>query len=334
MDVLNRQATVGYSLLMKTAFMTNGNYSVEYIYNLMATKFVKIYSPNYLIGLPEDCGTGTIVNHHYQPFIVTNEHVTTGHTVVYIQFNHETDVRAGQVVYRNHNLDLALIWVPDLQFDMMVSACSPVTTEPEFGDEVISVGFSQKGPIINMGYGHTVCTDSLGPLANDITLITPDCKYLMHTAGQYPGFSGGPTMNLYRQLVAINCIANQFNEHNYSILATNLFKNFVDIGAIFRTQHIARRQWEHSLRLGLTIKWSPFSGGGALVYEKFCNTLGNQNLDKLDIIEEINGQKVRSLDDFMSELSRMADDTDIPVLIRDDKRTHIIRAEQFGLVWV
>ncbi|XP_054157172.1 probable periplasmic serine endoprotease DegP-like [Oppia nitens] len=325
--------TVGYQL-MKTVHMTNQKYNIDYIFNLTASKFVKVYQPNYQLGLSEGIGTGTVIKYSRQPLIVTNEHVTSGRSIMYIQCNHESNARPGQVVYENHALDLALIWVPSLQFDFMLSDCQPVVdSELEFGDEVISVGFTPFGPTIYMGCGHAVCTDSFGPPADPIVFI-PTISYVKHTAGQCPGFSGGPTMNLSGKLVAINCIGREYNQYNYSILAIDLFKNFVEIGGIFMIQQMDKREFQHSLRLGLTLQWTSLSlaSGGCLIRDKFCKTLENQDLDTDDIIVGINGQIVRSLDHFMNEIT--AQTADITVLIKGDKAPHTIQTQLLDIMWI
>ncbi|XP_054157173.1 uncharacterized protein LOC128955525 [Oppia nitens] len=346
LDEQQHGQTVGYQL-MKMAYMTNRKYNIDFIYNWMDTKFVRVRSPSsYKKIVLGSIGTGIIVNFHNTPLIVTNEHVTDGHHIVYVKCNHElvNETRVGLVVYRNPELDLALIYVSSLRIGPMVGGCTMESvTELEFGDEVISLGFGQNDPnVINMGYGHVVCTDSLTPPPDpDPVDVNRNSRYVKHTAGQYPGFSGGPTVNLSGKLVAVNSVGNLTNDFKYSIHASNLIENFVGNGPEFHTQQIARREREHSLRLGLTLQWCPYYGlNGVMVYEKFCLTQGNQNLNRLDIIVEINGQQIRSLDHFMYEISRFPDNNNIPVLIHNDRHysgihyPDIIRAQQLNLKWI
>ncbi|XP_054157175.1 uncharacterized protein LOC128955527 [Oppia nitens] len=331
--------TVDYRL-MKMVHMTNEKYSIDVINKWMETKFLRVRSPNYQKIVSGSMGTGIIVNFRNKPLIITNEHVTRGHQFVDLKCNHETEKRIGLVVYKNPELDLALIYVSTLEFGRMLGCCTidTVNTEHEFGDEVISLGFSQKKRVINMGYGHVVCTDTFAPkISHDIFNVIPDCRYVVHTAGQYPGFSGGPTVNLSGKLIAVNSIGSLSNECNYSI-HFNQIENFVDTGTEFYYQQIARRDRNHSVRLGLSLQWSTYYGlNGLMVNEKFCQTLGNQNLNRFDIIAEINGQQIRSLDQFMYELSRFPDNNNIPVLIRNFSgglNPQTIRVQQLYIKWV
>ncbi|XP_054157174.1 uncharacterized protein LOC128955526 [Oppia nitens] len=331
--------TVGYQL-MKMAHMTNEKYSIDVINNWMDTKFVRVRSPNYRHVMFGDIGTGIIIDFYNIPLIVTNEHVTRGHQFVHIKCNHESENEwpIGLVVYKNPELDLALIYAPSLQIGPMVSGCTIESDSGlEFGDELITLGFPQYEPIVNIGYGYVVCTDSLVPLSDPVAMV-PDCKYVKHTAAKYAGFSGGPTVNLSGKLVAVNCLGSMTNLYKHSILAINLIENFVVNGNEFFRQQIARREREHSLRLGLTLQWSP--NYGVMVYEMFCLTQGNQNLNRLDVILEINEQNIISLDHFMYEISRFPDNNNIPVLIHNYRQfsgryyQQFISAQQLDLKWV
>ncbi len=130
-------------------------------------------------------GTGFAVSDEH---FVTNAHVVAGSSQLWVSFNSSFDRHAGQVVFFDPQLDVALIDVPDLH----VAPLTLATDVPQRGVAAAALGFTGGGPerVIDAQVSRALDALSRDIYGNAIT--TREIVELISSVA--PGDSGGPVM--------------------------------------------------------------------------------------------------------------------------------------------
>ncbi|XP_054165192.1 probable periplasmic serine endoprotease DegP-like [Oppia nitens] len=267
-------------------------------------------------------GTGCLVEYQNSLFVITNEHVVKDlwHTIILCN-NSGGERRYGRILSTDHTMDLALIWFPTQGLPVQPFT---IAQSVEFGDEMLTLGFGHRYPTYDMGAGIVTCPDSTTYTNRpDVLYNSQPITMIESTATQRGGFSGGPLVNQNGQLAGILCMSAMDGLLHYSTPAYCI-ERFIKGALFFDDQEWQRRDAEHGLRLGLCLRWNHQLMGCQIV-DKFEETFENNNLNVDNVIIEINGQPLPSLDSFIVELTKYDSFTDIPVLIAGDFYHRIIR---------
>ncbi|XP_054166920.1 serine protease Do-like HtrB [Oppia nitens] len=299
--------------------------SIDNLIDILMPKFVEIR----IVGTDyrtNSYGTGCIILYESIPLVITNEHVVEKSGLAHIMINGETDWRMGRVLYTDHCVDLAVI-----AFDFrgaQIDVFDMAESGPSFGDPVVSLGFGTNH--YSVGYGHVICPESLSIVRRLVSTADkpslPIIAYIENSAAQSPGFSGGPLVNNSGQLTGVISMSRWYIPQHYSLAASDVTDFAENIGG-FLWSETNRREGEHNIKLGLFIKW----GGpqiGCMVIKKFIDSQGNENVNTFDIIVEINGQKIQSINHMTDMIDYYIDDEDIPVLIKHKGKLETINIQK------
>ncbi|XP_054165180.1 serine protease HTRA1-like [Oppia nitens] len=299
---------------MKTAYLDSAD-DIQELHDYALHKFVEVYLQS------GGHGTGCIVEHSNYPFVVTNHHVVKDEWVVSLGFLDDTGAdryACGQVIYADHLQDMALI---SFDADNTGAEALPIAESGvDFGEPVMSLGFHRSYPVYNMGYGMVTCPSNTPQRGQstfgEVYFVTAnaDTPVTQSTAAQYRGYSGGPLIDDSGQLVGINFMSLSSTLH-YAMPANDIEK-FIKTAFECSVRQYKRRIPEHSIRLGLCLKYDR-QLMGCQVVAKFAETNANNKLNINDIVVEINGQKIQSLNDFKRELSNKltGNSVDIPIMV-------------------
>jgi serine protease Do len=156
-------------------------------------------------GQLEEDGSGVIIDHRGQRYVLTNRHVISGAAAenIHITLADGREIHPQQV-WEDPETDAAVMWVsaPDL-----VSATLGDSSRMEIGDFVLAVG-SPFGLSQSVTFGIISAKGRRG-------LDLPERKvklqdFLQTDAAINPGNSGGPLINLHGEVIGINaCIASK-----------------------------------------------------------------------------------------------------------------------------
>ena len=145
---------------------------------------------------PGASGTGVMI--YPDGFLITNDHVVSGATVIQVRFDPDDDARVyeAQLVSRIAREDLALLKINGDRPFHTVRLCE---SEPILGEPVIAIGNA-------FGHSHTVSTGIVSGLHRGVaTREGLRFDNLIQTdASINPGNSGGPLLNIHGELIGIN----------------------------------------------------------------------------------------------------------------------------------
>jgi S1-C subfamily serine protease len=130
-------------------------------------------------------GTGFAIGPSH---FVTNAHVVAGATRVQLSFDGRIDRHNAEVVYFNPDLDVALVYAPNLGLTPLTLADSP----PSRGDDAAALGFTGGG---RMRVVPASVSRSMDALGRDIYGRSTVSRAVVELyADVAPGDSGGPVM--------------------------------------------------------------------------------------------------------------------------------------------
>ncbi|CAG2106269.1 unnamed protein product [Medioppia subpectinata] len=202
-------------------------------------------------------GTGIIVNS--SGLIVTNSHVVKGLSHVNITFFRSYDAKdlfwvntygkddkiqtiRGDVVYVWPDIDLALIRI--YVESGVLPALDLSASEPTIGQPVISVGHpgGTTGWLVSLGIitgYYQWYTNCMGVSMYTHLTHSPENRYVVHSAPNFSGFSGGPVVDSAGHVVAVHFGENQHFRSSTSAadvkkpFTDNWFAPFVTIRPLF-----------------------------------------------------------------------------------------------------
>ncbi|XP_054162069.1 uncharacterized protein LOC128960032 [Oppia nitens] len=137
----------------------------------------------------------------------------------------------GRVVYTAPDRDLALIRLPPIRPNVL-PVCQFSTTDSQPGDTILTFCASNDRCLLSNGLVLTLDTKAnLSFLKKfQTTLIDDKCNVLIYTGFVAPGYSGGPVINMFGQVVCINSLAGLgMSDRNIGITSKTIM-DFIDEG--------------------------------------------------------------------------------------------------------
>jgi serine protease Do len=202
---------------------SESTYSVTTIGNTTIT--FKHHAPNLIRSTNITYGSGFIVSHN--GYIITNKHVVSDVDAQYAVLLYNGSQQNAIVVYRDPVEDIALLKI-DGTFPNITSLTrsSPLT----FGQSVIAIG-NAYGRYPNTYSLGTVTGLSTNVIANGENLTEQLNDVLETSTTIYPGFSGGPLVDLDGNVIGIN-VAHTENVDNLSFSIptrniSNIIQNYI-----------------------------------------------------------------------------------------------------------
>lgn len=239
-------------------------------------------------GLSSSEGSGVVID--TQGIVLTNAHVVDGAIRIEATFSDDSTYTA-KVVGIAPELDLAVL---RLDKDSTATAVDIGSSESLLlGESVIALG----NPF---GLGHTVTTGVISAIKRPVQTERRIYQDFIQTdASINPGNSGGPLVNIYGELIGINtAIRSDAEGIGFAIPVDRAMKVANDL----LNFGVVQRPW-----LGVDIQDAAVQVNGrrqvapevSWIYEE------GANLQKGDIIVELNGKKVQSRGDLNAYLSTL-----------------------------
>jgi serine protease Do len=239
-------------------------------------------------GLSSSEGSGVVID--TQGIVLTNAHVVNGAIRIEATFSDDSTYTA-KVVGIAPELDLAVL---RLDKDSTSTAVDIGSSESLLlGESVIALG----NPF---GLGHTVTTGVISAIKRPVQTERRIYQDFIQTdASINPGNSGGPLVNIYGELIGINtAIRSDAEGIGFAIPVDRAMKVANDL----LNFGVVQRPW-----LGVDIQDAAVQVNGrrqvapevSWIYEE------GANLQKGDIIVELNGKKVQSRGDLNAYLSTL-----------------------------
>jgi len=235
-------------------------------------------------------------------YILTNEHVVSGADEIEVEVQGYSKPFKAKLLGSEWTLDLAVIKIEGDNFPTLPLGDSD---NIKVGDWVVAIG----NPY---GFDHTVTVGVLSAKERDIPV--PDrngnrnYKNLLQTdASINPGNSGGPLLDLSGQVIGINtAVSADAQGIGFAIPSSTVLsvlenlKNNVKIPLPYIGVNIMNipEEWVNDLKLKST--------DGVLVRSVVKGSPAEKaDLQPYDVITELNGEKVKDVDDFKSKITSM-----------------------------
>ncbi len=275
-------------------------YTAESIYEVLAPSVVGVVvydSSSDIISAPKSEGSGVVINE--RGYIVTNSHVVgnSKQSSVKIVF-HDGEEVSGKVIGYDTKTDIAVIKVDKTGLKQATFGNSD---EAKVGSSVLALG----NPL-GLDFAGSL-TKGIISAVNRSKNGSPKSlvKYIQTDTAINPGNSGGPLINMYGQVIGINCekIALPHYEGMGFAIPSNMVKSVVD-------DIIAKGYVTGRVRLGLSGKVvSNYQSQmynvpiGIIVSEISSDSnLKQAGIQIGDIITKINDINITDLDTFYAEL--------------------------------
>lgn len=275
-------------------------YTAESIYEVLAPSVVGVVvydSSSDIISAPKSEGSGVVINE--RGYIVTNSHVVgnSKQSSVKIVF-HDGEEVSGKVIGYDTKTDIAVIKVDKTSLKQATFGNSD---EAKVGSSVLALG----NPL-GLDFAGSL-TKGIISAVNRSKNGSPKSlvKYIQTDTAINPGNSGGPLINMYGQVIGINCekIALPHYEGMGFAIPSNMVKSVVD-------DIIAKGYVTGRVRLGLIGKVvSNYQSQmynvpiGIIVSEISSDSnLKQAGIQIGDIITKINDINITDLDTFYAEL--------------------------------
>ena len=236
----------------------------------------------------ESMGSGVILSENGQ--ILTNAHIVANAESISVQLKDGTEYRA-EILGADSVSDIAVLQIDAAGLPAAEFGDSSLL---EKGDEVIAIGHpysdklaysATKGIVSNMHQNFRF--ESLGSV---LDLIQHDATINM-------GNSGGPLVNMYGQVVGINSVKISGNSFENICFAIQINSALEIAGDLIRQGAVVRPV------IGVQCQ-TDSSVGGALVVKVAPNGPAEQaGILPGDIITKLNGERLRSTEEFVSLVS-------------------------------
>ncbi|MGE0174870.1 MAG: Do family serine endopeptidase [Oligoflexales bacterium] len=263
-------------------------------------------------------GSGFIVDLD-KGYIMTNNHVIEGADEINIKLANDKSYK-GSVVGRDKNTDIAIVQVKEKFKKDGLKALGFDTKGVNPGDFVIALG-APFGLEASVSFG-VVSATSRGNLG-DLTSLG---DFIQTDAAINPGNSGGPLLNAFGRVIGVNsAIFSQTGGYagiGFAVpasLATTVGQKLIEDGKISRG-YIGVGLQPLDSNLAEEMKY-PNDIHGALVAEVVGNgPAGKAGLRQGDIISQVNGQNVSSMNDVQNRIGLSSPGSTVKLTIfRDGK---------------
>lgn len=272
--------------------------------------------PPHAPGKPRRMGLGTGFIIRDDGLIVTNNHVIEGADLIEVQLTENSDKQyKAEVIGRDSRTDIALIKIkPDIKLTAAVMGSSE---ESQVGEWVAAFG----NPY---GHGHTMTKGIISSIGRSIAEINK-FPLIQTDASINPGNSGGPLVNSKGMVIGVNSAIDARAQGIGFAIPIDEVKKIIPIleknGSI-KKGYIGIQPGDIDYRAAQALGLDEFRGAAVL-------SLGNGPAKKAgmkvyDIIQEINGKKIRDARDLMNTISDFEPGTKAKFkILRDEKVIHI-----------
>ena len=262
-----------------------------------------------IINEADASGSGIIVGQNdTELLIVTNYHVIADTEKLTVQFVEGSELEAS-VKGTDADMDLAVIAVPLTRIDNKTMQAIAIATlgdsdSLEVGEPAIAIGNS-------LGYGQSVTTGVISALNRSIELSDgSDGTFIQTDAAINPGNSGGALLNMKGEVIGINSNkigGSAVEGMGYAIPISSASPIIAELMLKETKNKVAEEERGY---LGLSgINVTPDVSGtygipeGVFITQVYDNTAAAAaGLKKGDIITELNGEEITTMDELQKEL--------------------------------
>lgn len=246
-------------------------------------------------GKPQRMGLGTGFIIREDGLIVTNNHVVENADIVEVQLTENSEkVYKAEVIGRDSRTDIALIKIkPDTKLTVAAMGSS---SDAQVGEWVAAFG----NPF---GHGHTMTKGIISSIGRSISEINK-FPLIQTDASINPGNSGGPLVNSKGFVIGVNSAIDARAQGIGFAIPIDEVKKIIptlEKGGQLSKGYIGIQPGDLDYRAALAMGMDEFRGGAIL-------GLGNGPAKKAgmkvyDIIQEINGKKIRDAQDLMNTIA-------------------------------
>lgn len=263
----------------------------------------------YIINEADASGSGIIVGQNdTELLIVTNYHVIADTEKLTVQFVEGSEAEAS-VKGTDADMDLAVIAVPLTKIDSETLQEIAVATlgdsdSLKVGEPAIAIGNS-------LGYGQSVTTGVISALNRSIQLSDgSDGTFIQTDAAINPGNSGGALLNVKGEVIGINSNkigGSAIEGMGYAIPISSASPIIAELMLKETKNKVAEDERGYLGITGITVTEDvsePYGiPEGVFITRVYDNTAAAAaGLKKGDIITELNGEKITSMDELQKEL--------------------------------
>ena len=266
-------------------------------------------------------GSGIIVGQNdTELLIVTNYHVIADTERLTVQFVEGGKAEAS-VKGTDAEMDLAVIAVPLDSIDKDTRQAIAIATlgdsdELKVGEPAIAIGNS-------LGYGQSVTTGVISALNRTIELSDgSDGTFIQTDAAINPGNSGGALLNVKGEVIGINSNkigGSAIEGMGYAIPISSASPIIADLMLKETKNKVAEDERGYLGITGITVTEDVEMYGipkGVFITQVYDNTAASAaGLKKGDIITELDGEKITSMDELQRELEFHATGETVEIII-------------------
>lgn len=281
--------------------------------------------------IAKSSGSGFIVSQSpSQLFVCTNEHVIKDAQKVSVSFFDGKSVEAF-IVGSDSSYDLAIVSVPTSKIGKETLSKIRISSIGNsdnimVGDKNIAIGNS-------LGYGMAVTVGHISAIGREITIDGTRSRPLLQTdAAINPGNSGGPLLDIYGQVIGINCAKYSgvdIEGIGYAIPINNVVSTINELINSFSIDEgeagclgIVGKDVSEGYAKGFSMP------RGVYVYSILDRThAADSDLKVGDIITHVNGQEVLTYDYLKERVGHYKAGTTVTLTVKRPSRTKYIEIE-------
>lgn len=268
----------------------------------------------------ESTGSGVIVgSNDTELLIVTNNHVISGATSLTVTFADE-EIAEAQVKGTDASMDLAVIAVPlnSIKESTMSSiAIAEIgdSTSLKVGEPAIAIGNA-------LGYGQSVTCGIISAIDREVTVDNVTNKLIQTDAAINPGNSGGALLNVEGQLIGINSVKYSSTEVEGMGYAIPISSAMPIIEKLMDRETKSKVEGESGY---LGIAGATVTENASHIYNLPAGVFVSEVIDGYgaeqgglksgDIIIEVEGTTITSMESLQSELEYYAPGETITVVV-------------------
>ena len=287
-----------------------------------------------IINEADASGSGIIVGQNdTELLIVTNYHVIADTEKLTVQFVEGSELEAS-VKGTDADMDLAVIAVPLTRIDDKTMREIAIATlgdsdSLEVGEPAIAIGNS-------LGYGQSVTTGVISALNRSIELSDgSDGTFIQTDAAINPGNSGGALLNMKGEVIGINSNkigGSAVEGMGYAIPISSASPIIAELMLKETKNKVAEEERGY---LGISgINVTPDVSGtygipeGVFITQVYDNTAASAaGLRKGDIITELNGEEITTMDELQKELEFHAKGETVEITIMTASNNGYVRKQ-------
>ena len=316
----------------ETGYKKGSQEDLSYAAEKALSSVVNIFISNRGINRARNAvGSGVIFSK--EGHIVTNTHILTNASSVFVEFN-DGEIAEAILIGADKYSDIAVLKITG--FEDLNPIDSAESSNIRVGDEVLAIG----NPF---GVGKTVTSGIISATGRDYG--NPYLELLQTDAAINPGNSGGPLLNMRGNIVGINTAiqstTGEFTGVGFAVPSQTVAKIVPTLISEGEYKHpwigISGRDIDPDTAnvLGLNdalgflvitvVENSPASDAGMIGTDKTIEVDGREYAVGGDIIVAVDGMDVRKIDDILIHLQRVktvGDEMNLEIL-RDGKTTNV-----------